>query len=72
MNRETSRPSLLRDDSIRHPFRQSLPHEMVQMARHEHAMENAEPAKRKGWGDDASLFVLSFFAFFTAFYTFIF
>lgn len=61
-----------RNDDIRHPFRQSLPIEMLQIAEKEHAAKAATPTKEKWLGEDASLFLLSFLAFFTAFYTFIF
>jgi len=44
----------------------------VQMAKEEHDSDTAAMAKTSGFGDDASLFLLSFLAFFTAFYTFIF
>ncbi len=63
---------VLRGECIKHPFRQSLPIKFAQMAREEHDSENAAIAQEKGLGDDASLFLLSFLAFFTAFYTFIF
>ena len=45
---------------------------IVQMAREEHESEAAAIAKAGGLGDDVSLFLLSFLAFFTAFYMFIF
>ena len=55
-----------------HPFRQSLPLEWFQLARAEHVRDAAAPSRGKALGEDASLFLLSFIAFFTAFYTFIF
>jgi hypothetical protein len=71
MDRETFRPLVLPNEGIRHPFRQSLPAEIVQIAREEHGLEAAAPSKGKWLGDDASLFLLSFLTFFTAFYMFI-
>lgn len=72
MDREKLRPLVLGNEGIRHPFRQSLPIETVQIARREHGLE-AVPSSRTKWlGEDVSLFLLSFLAFFTAFYTFIF
>jgi len=44
----------------------------AQMAREEHQSDTAARAKSNRIGDDVSLFLLSFLAFFTAFYTFIF
>jgi len=55
-----------------HPFRQNLPVTFVQTAKEEHDSDRAAIAKGSGIGDDASLFLLSFFAFFTAFSIFIF
>ena len=72
MDRHRLRPLVLRDEAIRHPFRQSLPLTIVQIAREEHESEAAALPKAKGIGDDASLFLLSFLPFFTAFYMFIF
>ncbi len=61
-----------RNDGIGHPFRQSLPFEMAQIAKAEHALEGSATTGGKWLGEDVSLFLLSFLAFFTAFYTFIF
>ena len=72
MDREKLRPLILQDNGIRHPFRQTLPMTIVQLAREEHESEAAAIAKAGGLGDDVSLFLLSFLAFFTAFYMFIF
>jgi hypothetical protein len=72
MDREKLRPLILQDNGIRHPFRQTLPMTIVQMAREEHESEAAAITKADGIGDDVSLFLLSFLAFFTAFYMFIF
>tara|TARA_R110001599_G_scaffold308161_1_gene514969 strand:+ start:210 stop:359 length:150 start_codon:yes stop_codon:yes gene_type:complete len=49
-----------------------LPIEIIQIARDKHDSERVAIAKEKGLGDDVSLFLLSFLAFFTAFYMFIF
>jgi hypothetical protein len=72
MDRERLRSLVLRNEGIRHPFRQTLPVTIVQIARDEHDSEMAAMPKAGGVGDDVSLFFLSFLAFFTAFYTFIF
>tara|TARA_R110000824_G_scaffold24452_7_gene86112 strand:+ start:690 stop:908 length:219 start_codon:yes stop_codon:yes gene_type:complete len=72
MDREKLEPLALGNEGIRHPFRQSLPIEMVQITRKEHALEASTTSKERWLGEDASLFLLSFLAFFTAFYTFIF
>lgn len=45
---------------------------MLQIAKEQQESDSAAVPKAGGIGDDASLFVLSFLAFFTAFYTFIF
>jgi hypothetical protein len=63
-----TRPLVLTTESARHPFRQRLPR---------HVLEVKEaPAGRSTHSvsddDDWKLFVLSFCAFFTAFYSFIF
>ena len=72
MDRENLRRLALRNDGIGHPFRQSLPFEMAQIAKADHALEATAKAEGKWLGEDVSLFILSFLAFFTAFYTFIF
>lgn len=46
--------------------------EIFQMAREERDSDTALMQKETGKGTDASLFLLSFLAFFTAFYMFIF
>lgn len=63
---------MLRGEGFRHPFRQSLPLTIVQIARDERDSETTAVAETSGLGDDINLFILSFLAFFTAFYTFIF
>tara|TARA_R110002126_G_scaffold6736_6_gene34361 strand:+ start:4231 stop:4449 length:219 start_codon:yes stop_codon:yes gene_type:complete len=72
MNRERSSPLLLREEEISHPFRQRLPTTMLQIAKEQQESDSAAVPKAGGIGDDTSLFVLSFLAFFIAFYTFIF
>lgn len=57
------RPLVLTTESARHPFRQRLP-------RHVLEAKHAIPAGSDD--NDWKLFVLSFCAFFTAFYSFIF
>lgn len=45
---------------------------MLQIAKEQQESDSAAVPKAGGIGDDTSLFVLSFLAFFIAFYTFIF
>lgn len=63
-----TRPLVLTTESARHPFRQRLPAHVLRVAD-----EKAE-RKRRVTDDDSDwkLFALSFCAFFTAFYSFIF
>lgn len=72
MDREKLRPLILIDEGMRHSFRHSLPIKIAEIAREEHDLDRVSIAKEKGLGADASLFLLSFLAFFTVFYTFIF
>ncbi|PHR21180.1 MAG: hypothetical protein COA41_02415 [Sphingopyxis sp.] len=72
MDNETLNPLVLRSKAMQHPFRQSLPANMSRVARENHELEMEERTERKGVGEDVSLFLLSFLAFFTAFYMFIF
>ncbi|MDO7833822.1 hypothetical protein Q4610_02075 [Sphingobium sp. HBC34] len=63
-----NRALVLTTESARHPFRQRLPAHVLRVA-------EDMPARRKRIHDDDSdwkLFGLSFAAFFTAFYSFIF
>jgi hypothetical protein len=57
-----NRPLILTTESARHPFRQQLPHHVLEVR------DAASPSDDNDW----KLFVLSFCAFFTAFYSFIF
>lgn len=62
-----NRPLVLTTESARHPFRQRLPAHVLRVRQ--------EPAPRRRPADDDKdwkLFGLSFAAFFTAFYSFIF
>ena len=63
-----NRPLVLTSESARHPFRQRLPAHVLRVV-------DTTPARKKRITDDDSdwkLFALSFCAFFTAFYSFIF
>ncbi len=64
-----NRPLVLTTESARHPFRRMLPPHVLRVAQ-----DNA--AHRRKWAadddNDWKLFALSFCAFFTAFYSFIF
>lgn len=71
MDTQRLRPLGLRGEETGHPFRQSLPIDIVQVAGDGHDSDIMARATEKGLGEDASLFLLSFLAFFTAFYTFI-
>jgi hypothetical protein len=63
-----NRPLVLTTESARHPFRQRLPAHVLRV------MEDAPGRKKRITDDDSDwkLFGLSFAAFFTAFYSFIF
>ena len=72
MNRDRLALLLLPKDAIRHPFRQNLPARTLDIAREDRDSVSSARTRRARRGDDISLFALSFLAFFTAFYTFIF
>lgn len=72
MTRQRLRSLALQDEGIRHPFRQSLPIGIGKIASSPKANKAEQAANEKWLSDDASLFLLSFLAFFTAFYLFIF
>jgi hypothetical protein len=64
-----NRPLVLTTESARHPFRQRLPAHVLRV------VEQGSSSRAKRISDDDSdwkLFGLSFAAFFTAFYSFIF
>ncbi|QJB70649.1 hypothetical protein HF685_03620 [Parasphingorhabdus halotolerans] len=66
------RSLVLREEGARHPFRLSLPREILQVAE-EQVLAEAESSPEKFWqNEDLHLFLLSFVAFFTAFSIFIF
>lgn len=58
-----TRPLILTNESARHPFRQTLPRHVLTV------QDGSAPASDDS---DWKLFMLSFCAFFTAFYSFIF
>lgn len=62
-----NRPLVLTTESARHPFRQRLPRHVLRV------VDDAASGKRAPRDDDQDwkLFMLSFCAFFTAFYSFI-
>lgn len=63
-----TRPLVLTTESARHPFRQRLPAHVLRVTD-----DKAQPKRRVRDDDsDWKLFALSFCAFFTAFYSFIF
>ena len=72
MEKEKFRTLALGNEGLRHSFRQSLPIEIVQIAQEERGSDVSANAQGKWLGEDGSLFLLSFCAFFTVFYTFIF
>ena len=61
-----TRPLVLMTESARYPFRQRLPRHVLVVR--EHAGKGAPASDDNDW----KLFALSFCAFFTAFYSFIF
>ncbi|WP_041390316.1 hypothetical protein [Sphingobium chlorophenolicum] len=63
-----SRPLVLTSESARHPFRQRLPRHVLRVAEPAAARERPPVSDDNDW----KLFMLSFGAFFTAFYSFIF
>ena len=72
MKKENFKSLALGNESLRHSFRRSLPIEIAQIASEERGPEVSANAQGKWLGEDGSLFLLSFCAFFTVFYTFIF
>ncbi|MEW4467156.1 hypothetical protein AB1K62_04905 [Parasphingorhabdus sp. JC815] len=58
--------------SSRHPFRITLSHKLLVQTDDQACCEQAAAQPKKWLGEDMSLFLLSFSAFFTAFYLFIF
>lgn len=65
-------PFTLGERGARHPFRLGLPHELLAQIEEQAAAEQAAVQPKKWLNEDISLFLLSFSAFFTAFYLFIF
>ncbi|UZW55867.1 hypothetical protein NUH86_03470 [Sphingobium sp. JS3065] len=64
----STRPLVLSSESARHPFRQRLPRHVLRVAEPSGTRERAPVSDDNDW----KLFMLSFGAFFTAFYSFIF
>lgn len=62
------RTLVLTSESARHPFRQRLPRHVLRSVVAEASRDRAPPSDDNDW----KLFILSFGAFFTAFYSFIF
>jgi len=60
------------DEGARHPFRLTLPREILQTAQEQAVVEMAKPPEKYWRNEDLHLFLFSFVAFFTAFYLFIF
>ncbi|MEP2871551.1 MAG: hypothetical protein ABJP02_05320 [Parasphingorhabdus sp.] len=72
MKQKLTRNLVLHNEGAKHPFRLSLPLEVFAVAQDESATLEAEAPTKKWLNEDTSLFLLSFSAFFTAFYLFIF
>ena len=72
MKHKRKRALALIDEGARHPFRLTLPIETLRMAKKEVELENREVKKSLLSNEDLHLFLLSFAAFFLAFYLFIF
>ncbi len=71
MVEDRNRALALRNEGARHPFRLKLPREALMVATEEIAVAK-EPDRKLLLNEDVHMFVLSFLAFFTAFYLFIF
>jgi hypothetical protein len=72
MERKNRRPLALRDEGAIHPFRLSLPREVLKVDA-DQLVDAAAVQKPKFWqSEEVHLFGFSFAAFFTAFYLFIF
>ena len=65
-----TRPLVLTSESARHPFRQWLPAHVLRVV--EEAPAKSKKMRLANDDSDWKLFALSFSAFFTAFYSFIF
>lgn len=63
-----TRPLVLSSESARHPFRQRLPRHVLRVTEGQDSSTRAPPSDDNDW----KLFMLSFGAFFTVFYSFIF
>ncbi len=72
MKQKRTRNLVLHNEGAKHPFRLSLPLEVLTVAQDDVMAVEAVAPPKKWLNEDASLFVLSFSAFFTAFYLFIF
>ncbi len=72
MKKHLNRSLVLHHEGVRHPFRLSLPLEALALNEEQVDIENTAIKAKRQWSEDASLFLLSFSAFFTAFYLFIF
>ena len=71
MVEERTRALVLRNEGARHPFRLTLPRNLLEVAASELEPEQISP-KAHWMNEDVHLFLFSFTAFFTAFYLFIF
>ncbi|MEM8919011.1 MAG: hypothetical protein AAGE37_09145 [Pseudomonadota bacterium] len=71
MVEDRNRALALRNEGARHPFRLKLPREALIVAPEEIAA-TAEAERKLLLNEDVHMFLLSFLAFFTAFYLFIF
>jgi len=65
-------PFALGEKAARHPFRLGLPHKLLSQIEEQAVAEQNATLPKKWLNEDMSLFLLSFTAFFTAFYLFIF
>ena len=72
MTENRKRALVLRDEGIRHPFRQTLPPEILASARREAELAVEVAPRKVIVNEDVSMFLMSFTAFFMAFYLFIF
>lgn len=76
MTEARTRPFVFRNardtEVARHPFRRSLSVEGSAQIKEQTACGEADTSQKRWLNEDVSLFILSFSAFFTAFYAFIF
>ena len=71
MDYKTDRIADSSEDSLQHPFRQMLSKQIESFSFYEVNSSKDQKEKKPSYNEGVSLFLLSFAAFFTTFYTFI-